>query len=243
MSTLRPALTPAALEAVLFDLDGTLIDSAPDLGAAVDRLRTRRGLASLPDAAYRPVCGAGARGLLGVAFGLKPGMDEFDALKEEFFNEYEQALAVRTALFSGVADLLLGLQAAGLKWGIVTNKSVRFTQPLTLRMGLAGPGALAGGAAAVVSGDTTPHSKPRPEPLIEACRQADVVPERCVYVGDDLRDIQAGRAAGMRTIAAHWGYLGEHDASTWGADAHAQSPLAVLAPVRAWAQQTCVPSS
>jgi phosphoglycolate phosphatase len=216
------------LQAVFFDLDGTLIDSAPDLGAAVDQLRVRRGLAGLPDAAYRPVCGAGARGLLGVAFGVKPGTAEFDVLKEEFFNEYERALAVRTAMFDGVADLLRGLHMAGLKWGIVTNKSKRFTVPLAQQMGLTGTGAVAGGAAAVVSGDTTPHAKPHPEPLLEACRQAGVQPERCVYVGDDQRDIQAGRAAGMATVAALWGYIGEHSVDTWGADFLAQTPHEVL---------------
>ncbi|MDP3357482.1 MAG: HAD-IA family hydrolase, partial [Polaromonas sp.] len=182
------------IEAVLFDLDGTLIDSAPDLGAAADKMRTDRGLAPLPLADYRPMAGAGARGMLGVAFGLTPEHADFGALKEEFFANYEACLTERTNAFEGVAELIAQIDGAGLKWGVVTNKSERFTLPLTRQMPLFKT------AKAIVSGDTTPHAKPHPAPLLEAARLLGLPPGRCVYVGDDERDIVAGRAAGMPTV-------------------------------------------
>ncbi|RYX95285.1 MAG: HAD family hydrolase [Comamonadaceae bacterium] len=211
------------IDAVLFDLDGTLIDSAPDLGAAADKMRTDRGLTSLPLSQYRPMAGAGARGMLGIAFGVEPGSDEFEELREEFFSNYESCLTERTYAFEGVPELIAGLEKNGLLWGVVTNKSARFTLPLTAAM------PLFKSAAAVVSGDTTPHAKPHPAPLLEAARRLGVAPERCLYVGDDLRDIIAGQAARMPTVAAAYGYLGASaETQSWKADATIVSPLELL---------------
>lgn len=211
------------IEAVLFDLDGTLIDSAPDLGAAADKMRTDRGLASLPLADYRPMAGAGARGMIGVAFGLAPDHADYGALKEEFFANYEACMTERTYAFDGVDELIAQIGGAGLKWGVVTNKSARFTLPLTRRMPLFST------AQTIISGDTTPHAKPHPAPLLEAARQLSIEPGRCVYVGDDERDIVAGRAAGMPTVAAAYGYLGAMaDTQGWKADATIVSPGALL---------------
>ncbi|MGJ7507764.1 phosphoglycolate phosphatase [Variovorax sp. GT1P44] len=212
-----------ATQAVLFDLDGTLIDSAPDLGAAADQMRTDRGMPSLPLERYRPMAGAGARGMLGVAFGITPDAPEFAALREEFFVKYESRMLRNTQVFDGVAELVEALRARGLRWGVVTNKSVRFTGPLTRSMPLFET------ARAIVSGDTTPYSKPHPEPLFEAARRLGVPPEACVYVGDDERDMMAGRAAGMRTVAATYGYMGEQaEVARWDADAAIASPMELL---------------
>lgn len=211
------------IEAVLFDLDGTLIDSAPDLGAAADKMRTDRGMAPLSLADYRPMAGAGARGMLGVAFGLTPDHADYSALKEEFFANYEACMTERTYAFDGVSELITRIDSAGLKWGVVTNKSERFTLPLTRRMPLFVT------ARTIVSGDTTPHAKPHPAPLLEAARQLGLAPERCIYVGDDERDIVAGRAAGMPTVAAAYGYLGAlADTRGWNADATIVSPSSLL---------------
>ena len=211
------------IAAVLFDLDGTLIDSAPDLGAAADKMRTDRGLESLPLALYRPMAGAGARGMIAVAFGLTPDDARFAELKEEFFRNYEARMTERTTVFDGVAELIAQIGRAGFKWGVVTNKSARFTVPLTKAMPLFST------AQTIVSGDTTPHSKPHPAPLFEAARQLDLAPGRCIYVGDDERDIVAGRAAGMPTVAAAYGYLGKvTDTVDWKADATIAAPGALL---------------
>jgi phosphoglycolate phosphatase len=210
------------IQAVLFDLDGTLIDSAPDLGAAADKMRTDRGLAPLPLADYRPMAGAGARGMLGVAFGIAPGHADFEALKEEFFTNYETCMTERTQAFDGVSELIANINAAGLKWGVVTNKSERFALPLTRAI------ALFSTAQTIIGGDTTPHAKPHPAPLLEAARQMGVAPGRCVYVGDDERDIMAGRSAGMPTVAAAYGYLGTTDTADWNADATIATPAALL---------------
>ena len=211
------------VEAVLFDLDGTLIDSAPDLGAAVDKMRVVRGMSSLPLEHYRPMAGAGARGMIGLAFGLTPEHPEFEALREEFFVNYENCMTERTRIFDGVVDMVNALVAQGLAWGVVTNKSSRFTDPLTAAIPLFST------ARAIVSGNTTPHAKPHPEPLFEAARRLSVDPARCVYVGDDERDIVAGLAAGMGTVAATYGYLGaQTDISRWNAHLHIDTPLALL---------------
>ena len=211
------------IEAVLFDLDGTLIDSAPDLGAAADKMRTDRGLASLPLARYRPMTGTGARGMLGVAFGVTPDDADFPGLREEFFANYEACMTQRTLAFDEVAQLIDALLAHRLAWGVVTNKASRFTDPLTRSMPLFAT------ASAVISGDTTPHSKPHPEPLLEAARRLRLAPEKCVYVGDDERDVIAGLAAGMGTVAATYGYLGNRtDTTQWGAHAAIASPLQLL---------------
>jgi 2-phosphoglycolate phosphatase len=210
------------VKAVLFDLDGTLIDSAPDLGAAADKMRTDRGLLSLPLDKYRPMAGAGARGMLGVAFGITPDDADFAPLREEFFRNYEACMTQRTYVFDGVKQLIDCLVDQGLSWGVVTNKSMRFAAPLTRGM------PLFASARTVIGGDSTPHPKPHPAPLLEAARQLSVRPIDCVYVGDDLRDVQAGRAAGMATVAATYGYLGSVDVAQWGADSHIATPLALL---------------
>ena len=211
------------VQAVLFDLDGTLIDSAPDLGAAADQMRTKRGLPSLPLESYRPMAGAGARGMLGIAFGMTPEHPDFMAYREELFVNYENAMTERTVIFDGVPDMIAAIVQAGLPWGVVTNKSSRFTNPLTAAMPLFAT------AGAIVSGDTTPHAKPHPEPLFEAARRLGVDPARCVYVGDDERDIVAGLAAGMGTVAATYGYLGQQtDVSRWNAHLHIDVPPTLL---------------
>ena len=213
----------SGMQAVLFDLDGTLIDSAPDLSAAADKMRVDRGLTSIPAALYRPMAGAGARGMLDVAFGISPENTDFPALREEFFFNYEQCLTQRTHAFEGTQELITRLVAINLPWGVVTNKSARFTEPLIRAM------TLFASARAVVSGDTTPHFKPHPEPLFEAARRLGIDPMRCLYVGDDERDIIAGLAAGMGTVAATYGYLGQKtDPSQWGAHAIINNPSELL---------------
>jgi 2-phosphoglycolate phosphatase len=212
------------VHAVLFDLDGTLIDSAPDLGAAADKMRTDRGLPSLPLEQYRHMAGAGARGMLGIGFGIAPDHPDFLAMREEFFVNYENCMTQRTYSFEGVPALIADLERRGIPWGVVTNKASRFTLPLTRQM------PLFAGAAAIVSGDTTPHAKPHPAPLLEAARQLGVPADGCVYVGDDERDVVAGLAAGMMTVAATYGYLGSNaDTLAWGAHAQIESPHALLA--------------
>lgn len=209
------------LRAVLFDLDGTLIDSAEDLARAANAMRAGRGLAPLPLARYRPHGGTGARGMLGQAFGSAPGQAGYEALKHEFLDRYEALMYDHTRPFAGIEAELAGLAAAGLAWGIVTNKAERFALPLTAALRL--------GAATVVGGDTTGHAKPHPAPLLEAARRLGVAPQHCLYVGDDERDVIAGRAAGMATAVAAWGYLGpQADHGRWGADLTLTAPGELL---------------
>lgn len=207
--------------AILFDLDGTLADTAPDLAAAVNRMRSARGLPLTPYERLRPVASAGARGLLGAAFDVTPDNAGYDQMRNEFLDNYAAAIATHSSLFEGVEAMLKGLLQADLKWGIVTNKAARFTDALVPLIGLHEAGC-------VVSGDTMAHPKPHPAPLLEAARRLALSPQECWYVGDDLRDIQAGRAAGMRTIAAAWGYCGNAEPVTWAADLIADSPLHIL---------------
>lgn len=211
------------IRAVLFDLDGTLIDSAPDLAGTGNDMRAARGLAPLAYEVFRPMVGAGARGMLGIALQVTPEDDDFLSLREEFLSRYEARMSQETRVFDAMHPVLATLQASGTPWGIVTNKAERFTLPLVRTLSLHQH------AAAIVGGDTTAHSKPHPAPLLEAARRLGMAPEACVYVGDDLRDVQAGRAAGMATVAAAWGYLGLGEpVSAWGADHVIESPGELL---------------
>lgn len=211
------------IQAVLFDLDGTLIDSAPDLGAAAEQMRVARGMAPLGLASYRAAAGAGARGMMGVAFGITPDQPEFAALREEFFDRYEACIHNSTQVFEGVLPLVEALLQQGLRWGVVTNKHERFTRLIAARLPLFTT------CSAFVSGDTTAHMKPHPASLLEACRRLAMAPSQCIYVGDDERDIAAGKAAGMGTVAALYGYLGlGAQAHEWGADATITHPMKCL---------------
>ena len=193
---------PLRVSAVLFDLDGTLADSAGDLALALNRIRTSRGLAPIPDAELRPYASSGARGLLHRGMDVTPEHAEYAALRELFLANYEECLAQTTTLFDGVSETLDAIEARGLRWGIVTNKFERFAIPVVSALGLAHR------AAAVVGGDTTPHAKPHPAPLLHAAQAMQVAASDCMYVGDDLRDVEAGAAAGMATIVAGYGYMG-----------------------------------
>jgi N-acetyl-D-muramate 6-phosphate phosphatase len=206
-------LKPLHTLTVLFDLDGTLVDSAPDLAGTANDLLQRRGRAKLPYDILRPHAGSGARGMLGAAFSLAPGDAGYEALREEFHDHYQTRMLQETRPFEAALRVLDALDGRGLCWGIVTNKALRFAAPVVQAMGLQR-------CAVLVTGDSTPHTKPHPAPLLEAARRLGCPPQTCVYVGDDARDIQAGRAAGMRTLAASWGYLGTGRApDAWGADA------------------------
>ena len=208
---------------VLFDLDGTLVDSAPDLAGAGNEMRLQRGLPALPYEQLRPMVGSGARGMVGAALRVTPDDPDFAALRDEFLARYEARLTRETRIFDAVLPVLAALDSASIRWGIVTNKVARYTHPVVQGLGLASR------AAVVICGDSTPHSKPHPAPLLEAARRIGVAASGCVYVGDDLRDVQAGRAAGMRTIAAAWGYLGLGEPiSAWNADAVIDSPAELL---------------
>jgi len=219
---------PPPLRGVLFDLDGTLIDSAPDLAGAANRLRADHGLQPLPLESLRPMVGSGARGMVGVAFGVGPGDERFESLRDAFLAHYEAGLLERTRPFDGVLAMLSALEADGIAWGIVTNKATRFTLPIVTGLGLAQR------AGVVVCGDTTAHSKPHPAPLLHAARALGLAPESVAYVGDDLRDAQAARAAGMPMLAATWGYLGLGEpVHEWGADALVDSPSRLLDWLRA----------
>ena len=212
----------SAPRALLFDLDGTLADTAPDLAAAVNKMRSDRGLEHTPFELLRPLASAGARGLIGAAFNIGPGDGGYDEMRREFLDNYAAAIANHTTLFDGIVSLLDEITALGLSWGIVTNKPALYTDALVPQIGLAH-------AACVISGDTTPHAKPHPEPLFEAARRLQLAPTDCWYVGDDLRDIDAGKAAGMPTIAAGWGYCGHTEPADWLADLIASHPLDLLA--------------
>ncbi|QWE18237.1 HAD family hydrolase [Polynucleobacter corsicus] len=208
---------------IFFDLDGTLADTAPDLVAAANQLLITRNLPAMQYEVLRPRASAGARGLIKGAFGIDTDHPDFIPLRDEFFSNYEKALLVNSVIFDGVDHLLDQLDGAKLPWGIVTNKSERFTNPLTELMGLRQR------AASTVSGDTTPHSKPHPEPILHAARLANIDPTKSVYVGDDIRDIVAGKAAGMKTIAAAYGYCGcEEPPEAWGADYLVYHPKELL---------------
>jgi phosphoglycolate phosphatase len=214
---------PDRVEAVLFDLDGTLIDSAPDLAGAVNDLRAELGLPPRPYASLRPMVGSGARGMLGAGLDIRPGDARFEPMRDRFLAIYERRMTRETAPFDSIVEVLEGLARSGLRWGIVTNKAERFALPLVAALGLDL------GAAAVVAGDTTPHAKPHPAPLLEAARRAGCPADRCIYVGDDRRDIVAGLAAGMGTVAVSWGYLGDGEPiGAWGAHHVIDAPESLL---------------
>lgn len=209
-----------SMRAVLFDLDGTLLDSAPDLGFAANQLRIVRGMEALPQQHYRPYVGTGARGMLRIALGVLPDDPNFEALKEEFFVAYERCMGSHSQLFEGVPELLRTIEDHGLAWGIVTNKSERFALPIVQEI------AALSKAGAVVCGDTTAHAKPHPTPLWEAARRVACTSEHCLYVGDDERDVQAAHAAGMYSVAAAYGYLGGvASVAAWNPRAVINSPL------------------
>ena len=212
-----------ALQAILFDLDGTFADTAPDLGFALNTLLEAHGKPTLPLERVRCVASSGARGMLGVGFGVAPGDPSYERLAAEFLDLYERNLCRETRLFPGIEALLDALEARGLRWGIVTNKAERFTFPLLRLL------ALDERAGCIVCGDSTPHRKPHPGPLLAAAATVRVEPATCIYLGDDERDMIAGRAAGMRVAVAEYGYLGLGNPSQdWQADFRVRDPLELL---------------
>ena len=210
------------IKAVLFDLDGTFADTAPDLTRALNAMRSARGLPPVPVEATRPVTSTGARGMLRVGFSMAPEHPEYASMRAEFLELYSKALCIDTRLFPGMSELLDALETRNVQWGIVTNKAERLAKGLIEQLELAHR------CACVVGGDTTPRTKPAPEPLWEASRQLDIEPAASVYVGDDRRDVEAGRAAGMKTVAVRYGYLNGGDPDAWGADWVVNSPQDVL---------------
>jgi phosphoglycolate phosphatase len=206
------------IKAVLFDLDGTLADTAPDLTYALNRAREARGLPPLPLSATRPFASHGARGLIGVGFNVQPGDPGYNALRDEFLAIYADNLCRETRLFKGIPELLDQLDVRALRWGVVTNKQERFALPLLELLKVRSR------AACVIGGDTTGKSKPHPEPLLAASRAIGLAPESCIYVGDDLRDVQAGQAAGMKAAVAMWGYLNGQKPEHWNADCMIEEP-------------------
>ncbi|MCQ4163689.1 phosphoglycolate phosphatase [Tahibacter harae] len=204
------------LDAVLFDLDGTLVDSAPDLVAAMQRLCRELGQPEPDTAGVRAAVSKGGRAML--RRGL-PGLDDarYDALLPRFLDLYAADIAQLSRPFDGVDALIRAIEARGARWGVVTNKPGWLARPLLQQLGWSTR------SAALVSGDCLAVKKPDPAPILRACELAGVAPQRCAYVGDDLRDIEAGRAAGMLTVAAAWGYLDGEDPQAWAADWVARS--------------------
>ena len=221
-------MTTRRLAGVLFDLDGTLLDTAPDMAQALNRLRLEQGLSALECAAIRPVVSHGSRGLIRLGFDLGPEDIGFEPLKQRFLDLYSADLARDTTLFPGMADVLQHLESQAIRWGIVTNKPAWLAQPLLRRIDLF-ERSLFERSACVISGDTTAHAKPHPEPLLYACRLLALAPGACLYVGDAERDIEAGRRAGMTTVAARYGYrYASETPESWGADGLIDSPLELL---------------
>ena len=213
----------AGTRAVLFDLDGTLADTAPDLARALNRVLAANGLAPMPLELTRPHTSSGARGLLKVGFGLFPGDARYEDLRLQFLEFYTAEICVDTRLFDGMDELLARLERDHIPWGVVTNKAERLTLPLLQGLHLATR------AACIVGGDTAARAKPHPDPLLHAAAALRLAPSDCLYVGDDLRDVQSARAAGMRSLAARYGYLGDGGPiESWQADAIIGHPLEVL---------------
>ena len=214
---------PPPLQAVLFDLDGTLIDTAHDLAAALNRALADHGKPALPFERIRPTVSLGAAAMLELGFGVAPESPGFAALREQFLRHYERDIAARSEPFPEIDAVLERLEAAGLRWGIVTNKPGRLTALLLNAL------CLSERVGCVVAGDTLPVRKPDPAPMLHACRLLGCDPARALYIGDAERDIEAGRRAGMQTLVAAYGYLGEADTpAAWGADGIIHSPIAAL---------------
>jgi N-acetyl-D-muramate 6-phosphate phosphatase len=206
---------PYKPQAILFDLDGTLADTAADLAAPVNAMRLERGLPLMPLDDLRPFASMGARGLLGKGLGVEKDTPEFEPLRVDFLRRYEEAMMVETKLFDGFAGdkgVLATLKKHDIAWGVVSNKVERYVRPILQALGVAEE------SVCIVGGDTSGFAKPHPEPLLYGCRFAKLDPTRCIYVGDDLRDIEAGRAAGMLTIAAAYGFCGASEPLHWKAD-------------------------
>ena len=211
------------IRTVLFDLDGTLADTAPDLAYALNQLLAKSGRPPLPYEVLRPLASHGAKGLIQRGFGVTPQDAGYAALRQHFLDLYAANLTRATRLFPGIPELLDTLGARGIHWGIVTNKPAFLTDPLVQQLGLWDS------AACVVSGDTTANSKPHPEPMLYACRKAGSLPAQCLYVGDAARDIEAGRVAGMQTLVALFGYISQDDnPQSWGANGMINEPREVL---------------
>jgi phosphoglycolate phosphatase len=211
------------IRAVFFDLDGTLADTALDLGGALNQMLSQDGQPQLLTAQLRPHVSGGARALLKRGFGITPDDPTYPAMQQRFLDIYTGRLCQETTLFPGIEDLLQSLEQRSILWGIVTNKAQRFTAPLVAGLGLSER------SAAIVSGDSAPKAKPAPDTLLLACQQAGVEPDQCIYVGDDLRDVQAGQAAGMGTVIAAWGYLGDGlPIEQWGGDHIIRHPSEIL---------------
>ena len=209
---------------ILFDLDGTLVDTAPDLGYALNLQRELHGLAHLPIEAIRPFSSHGSKGLLNIGFGLTPEDESFETMRIEYLDLYDQVFTRSPVLFNGVGELLANLQKSDIKWGVVTNKPRRFAAPLIESMQLRTT------MACLVCGDDAALPKPAPDSLLMACEQSLVKPEDCLYVGDAERDIEAGNAAGMKTVVALWGYIDTTDKpATWGADFAIDHPSELIA--------------
>lgn len=221
---------------VLLDLDGTLLDTAPDLAGAVNALRGERGLAPLPVADLRPLCSWGARGMLRGGLDVQPEDPGYAALRERFIDLYRARLTEATAPFPGMREALAELARDGWAWGVVTNKFESLAAPLVRAMAFEPP------PACVVGGDSAPHPKPHPASLLMACEIAGLAPAACVYVGDSARDIAAGQAAGMGTVAAAYGYIeGDDAAEDWSADVMIHDPAELPAAVAELAGRRAMP--
>jgi phosphoglycolate phosphatase len=209
----------AKYDVVFFDLDGTLVDTAPDLAYALNQVLEEEGKHPLPYEAIRAVASHGSAGLLGLAFGINPDDAEYASLQQRFITIYQANLTRASTLFPGMESVIESLEKSGIPWGVITNKPAYLTDPLMAGLGLHSR------AACIVSGDTTANSKPHPEPMLHACKLTEADPAQCLYIGDAQRDIEAGRNANMYTIVACYGYLGAHDKpESWQADAMIQHP-------------------
>lgn len=207
------------LRAVLFDMDGTLLDSAPDFIAVCQAMRLERGLAAVDDQLIREQISGGARAMVASAFSMAPEADGFEDLRLEFLQRYQQHCAVLTRPFAGIEPLLADIEHARLVWGVATNKPLRFAEPIMQQLGLAQR------SAVLVCPDHVSRSKPDPEMILLACAKIGITPNATLFVGDDARDIEAGRAAGCKTVAVTWGYIHPDDnPSHWGADAIIEHP-------------------